>query len=230
MGCGAPRRPGGARNRRASLSVKHLLVTNDFPPKVGGIQSYLWELWRRLPPDEVTVLTTSYEGAEAWDREQPYRIERVHAKVLLPIPGVARRIDALADATDSPLVLLDPALPLGLVGSRLHHSYGVVLHGAEITVRYHRNYPVTVNHAQETEFAAVAAEAVAGVGRVSRDMPATLGGEDFAFMLNEVPGAMINIGNGESANLHHPAYDFNDEAIAWGCSYWCEIVRQRLPL
>ena len=103
-------------------------------------------------------------------------------------------------------------------------------YGAKGKLDYSRHYPVTVNHAQETELAAVAAEAVAGVGRVSRDMPATLGGEDFAFMLNEVPGAMINIGNGPGANLHHPAYDFNDEAIAWGCSYWCELVRQRLPL
>jgi hippurate hydrolase len=103
-------------------------------------------------------------------------------------------------------------------------------YGAKGKLDYSRHYPVTVNHAHETELAAVAAEAVAGVGRVSRDMPATLGGEDFAFMLNEVPGAMINIGNGPGANLHHPAYDFNDEAIAWGCSYWCELVRQRLPL
>ncbi|PPJ49097.1 amidohydrolase [Rhizobium sp. KAs_5_22] len=102
--------------------------------------------------------------------------------------------------------------------------------GAKGRLDYSRHYPVTVNHVQETQFAALAAEAVAGVGRVGRDMPPTLGGEDFAFMLNEVPGAMINIGNGASANLHHPAYDFNDEAIAWGCSYWCELVRQRLPL
>ena len=79
--------------------------------------------------------------------------------------------------------------------------------GAKGELDYSRHYPVTVNHIQETEFAAIAAEAVAGVGRVGRDMPPTLGGEDFAFMLNEVPGAMINIGNGESANLHHPAYD-----------------------
>jgi len=56
--------------------VRHLLVTNDFPPKVGGIQSYLWELWRRLPPDEVTVLTTPHEGAAAWDAEQPFRVVR----------------------------------------------------------------------------------------------------------------------------------------------------------
>jgi amidohydrolase len=103
-------------------------------------------------------------------------------------------------------------------------------YGAKGALKYSRDYPVTINHPQETEQAALAAEAVAGVGRVSRDMPATLGGEDFAFMLNEVPGAMINIGNGPGAGLHHPAYDFNDEAIAWGCSYWCELVRQRLPL
>ncbi len=102
--------------------------------------------------------------------------------------------------------------------------------GAKATLDYRRNYPVTVNHEHQTELAALAAEAVAGIGRVTRDMPATLGGEDFAFMLNEVPGAMINIGNGPSANLHHPRYDFNDDAIVWGCSYWTELVRQRLPV
>lgn len=102
--------------------------------------------------------------------------------------------------------------------------------GAKAKLDYQRNYPVTVNHERETELAALAAEAVAGAERVTRDMPVTLGGEDFAFLLNEVPGAMINIGNGASANLHHPKYDFNDDAIAWGCSYWTTLVRQRLPL
>jgi len=102
--------------------------------------------------------------------------------------------------------------------------------GAKATLDYQRNYPVTVNHEHETELAALAAEAVSGAERVTRDMPATLGGEDFAFMLNEVPGAMINIGNGPSANLHHPKYDFNDDVIAWGCSYWTTLVKQRLPV
>ncbi|MFQ0812742.1 amidohydrolase [Brucella anthropi] len=102
--------------------------------------------------------------------------------------------------------------------------------GAKATLDYQRSYPVTVNHARETELAAIAAEAVAGADRVTRDMPATLGGEDFAFMLNEVPGAMINIGNGPSANLHHPKYDFNDDVITWGCSYWTTLVRHRLPI
>jgi len=114
--------------------VKHLLVTNDFPPKFGGIQSYLWELWRRLPPDEATVLTTPYAGSAAWDAQQRFRVVRTREKVLLPTPWLARRIDALADEVGAPLVLLDPALPLGLLGPSLRHRYGVVLHGAEVTV------------------------------------------------------------------------------------------------
>ena len=114
--------------------MRHLLVTNDFPPKVGGIQSYLWELWRRLPADEVTVLTTSYPGAESWDRSQDFPIRRVPERVLLPTPSLRRRIDALADEIDAELVVLDPALPLGLLGEHLARPYVVVLHGAEITV------------------------------------------------------------------------------------------------
>ncbi|MDX2482511.1 MAG: M20 aminoacylase family protein [Pseudodonghicola sp.] len=96
-------------------------------------------------------------------------------------------------------------------------------------LEYSRNYPVTVNHEAETELAVQAARAVVGEENVFTDMPPTLGGEDFSFMLNEVPGAMINVGNGPSAQLHNPAYDFNDEVIGWGCSYWTELVRQRLP-
>jgi phosphatidylinositol alpha-1,6-mannosyltransferase len=114
--------------------MKHLLVTNDFPPKVGGIQSYLWELWRRLPASDVAVLTTPYRGAREWDASQPFRVVRTREPVLLPIPSLARRIDALADETRAQLVLLDPALPLALLGPHLRHRYGLVLHGAEVTV------------------------------------------------------------------------------------------------
>ncbi|SFJ11354.1 M20 aminoacylase family protein [Celeribacter neptunius] len=103
-------------------------------------------------------------------------------------------------------------------------------YGAKGTTDYIRHYPVTVNHEHETGLAATAAQEVAGVENVHLDMPQTLGGEDFSFMLNEVPGAMINVGNGPSAALHHPAYDFNDDIISWGCSYWTTLVRQRLPL
>ena len=114
--------------------MTHLLVTNDYPPKVGGIQVYLWELWRRLPPDEVVVLTSPYAGAAEWDAQQPYRIHRVPEPWLLPHPVMVRRIDALARQVDAELVVLDPAVPLGLVGPSLQRPYGVVVHGAEVTV------------------------------------------------------------------------------------------------
>ena len=119
----------------------HLLVTNDFPPKLGGIQSYLWELWRRLPASDVTVLTTAFAGAQEWDAAQPFRVERVREKVLLPTPAVIRRVDALAAETGASIVLLDPALPLGLIGPRLRTPYGIVVHGAEVTVP--RRLPAT---------------------------------------------------------------------------------------
>jgi phosphatidylinositol alpha-1,6-mannosyltransferase len=116
------------------VSRRHLLVTNDFPPKVGGIQSYLWELWRRLPPESFVVYTTPRRDAAAFDAAQPFRVIRSPEPVLLPYPWLARRIDRVADEIGADLVVLDPALPLGLVGPSLRHRYGVVLHGAEVTV------------------------------------------------------------------------------------------------
>jgi phosphatidylinositol alpha-1,6-mannosyltransferase len=112
-----------------------LLVTNDFPPKLGGIQSYLHELWRRLPPDETTVLTTPHAGAAAWDAQQPFRVVRARRKVLLPTAALTRDVDALAREIRADVVFLDPMLPLGLIGPRLRSvPYVVVAHGAEITV------------------------------------------------------------------------------------------------
>ncbi len=114
--------------------MKHLLVTNDFPPKIGGIQTYLWELWRRLPPEEVTVLTARQEGDAGFDRRQPFRVVRDRQPVLLPTPGLARRINDLVEEVGASVVVLDPALPLGLVGRWLRRPYVVVVHGAEIAV------------------------------------------------------------------------------------------------
>jgi phosphatidyl-myo-inositol dimannoside synthase len=114
--------------------MTHLLVTNDFPPKLGGIQSYLWELWRRLPPTSFTVLTTPHPDAAAWDADQPFRVVRTDEPVLLPTPGLRRRIDQLATEIGAGLVVLDPALPVGAIGPALSTPYGLVLHGAEVTV------------------------------------------------------------------------------------------------
>lgn len=112
-----------------------LLVTNDFPPKVGGIQSYLSELWQRLPSGETTVLTTAHGDAGRFDAGRDHRVERTGSLVLLPTPSVATRVDALARDVAADVVFLDPMLPLGLIGPRLRAApYVVVAHGAEITV------------------------------------------------------------------------------------------------
>jgi phosphatidylinositol alpha-1,6-mannosyltransferase len=114
--------------------VTHLLVTNDFPPKVGGIQTYLWELWRRLPPEETVVLTTGYPGAPAFDGAAPFPVHRTRQSYLVPTRRLARQVDRLADRVGADVVVLDPALPLGLLGPWLSRPYWVVLHGAEVTV------------------------------------------------------------------------------------------------
>ena len=114
--------------------MKHLLVTNDFPPKIGGIQSLLWEWWRRLPPESFAVLTSPYRGAAEFDAAQPFQVARVREPVLLPHPVMVRRVDAMARRVGAELVVLDPAIPLGLIGPSLALPYDVVLHGAEVAV------------------------------------------------------------------------------------------------
>jgi amidohydrolase len=103
------------------------------------------------------------------------------------------------------------------------------LHGAKVKLTYERGYPVTINHARETDFAVKVASEIAGADRVDADAPPIMGSEDFSFMLNERPGAMIFVGNGDTAGLHHPAYDFNDEAIPFGTSYWVRLVEKAMP-
>jgi hippurate hydrolase len=103
-------------------------------------------------------------------------------------------------------------------------------YGAEARLSYQRNYPVTVNSGAEADFAARVAAEVAGAAGVERDAPPLMGAEDFAFMLNARPGAMIFVGNGDTAKLHHPKYDFNDQVIPVGCSYWARLVETAMPV
>jgi metal-dependent amidase/aminoacylase/carboxypeptidase family protein len=88
---------------------------------------------------------------------------------------------------------------------------------------------VLVNHEKETDFAAAVASQIAGGDRVNLDLPPMMGAEDFSFMLNQKPGAFIWIGNGDSAGLHHPSYNFNDDVIPFGTSYWVKLVETALP-
>jgi hippurate hydrolase len=106
---------------------------------------------------------------------------------------------------------------------------GAAMFGARARIEYLRGYPVTRNHDTETGYAAAAAAEIAGAANVKTDISPSMGGEDFSFMLLERPGAMIFIGNGDTAGLHHPAYDFNDGAIAAGVSYWARLAESRMP-
>jgi amidohydrolase len=103
------------------------------------------------------------------------------------------------------------------------------LHGAKVTVKYRRGYPVLKNHAAQTDFAASVAKEIAGKDKVDTDMAPVMGAEDFSYMLNARPGAFIFVGNGDTAGLHHPAYNFNDDAIPVGTSYWVKLVETALP-
>ncbi len=106
---------------------------------------------------------------------------------------------------------------------------GVALQtGARITLNYDRGYPVVVNHPEETRLAAKIAGEVGGAANVATDMEPVMGAEDFAYMLEARPGAFIFMGNGDSAGLHHPAYNFNDDAIVYGSSYWVKLVETSL--
>ncbi|WP_297614894.1 M20 aminoacylase family protein [uncultured Roseicyclus sp.] len=102
-------------------------------------------------------------------------------------------------------------------------------YGCSAQITYDRGYPVTVNHEDNARLAAEVAEAVAGPGRVRWGRPPRMGAEDFSYMLQSRPGAFVHIGNGNTAKVHHPEYDFNDAAIPYGCSFLAELVERRMP-
>ncbi len=101
--------------------------------------------------------------------------------------------------------------------------------GASANVKYERGYPVMVNSEAETAFAVKVAEKVAGKACVIDDAPQIMGAEDFSYMLEERPGAYILVGNGDTPMCHHPEYNFDDEAIPAGCSYWATLVETAMP-
>ena len=117
-----------------------------------------------------------------------------------------------------------------LVEKRLHEVVEgtAKLYGAKAKLTYKRDYPVTRNHDKQTAFAAEIASSVVGKDHVDTAVSPVMGAEDFSFMLEARPGAFIFVGNGDSAGLHHPAYNFNDELIPFGTSYWVKLVETAL--
>ena len=103
------------------------------------------------------------------------------------------------------------------------------VNGAKVEIDYERGYPVTENHPEETAFAVGVAREIVGEDNVDDNAPPLMGGEDFSYMLNARPGAFMFVGQGDTAGLHHPEYDFNDDIIPIGCSYWVKLVETALP-
>jgi amidohydrolase len=156
------------------------------------------------PVKQVVVSVTSFETATKAHNVIP---QKVHLK------GTVRTLDAgVRDLAESRLKALAETVAAAF--------------GATASVDYRRGYPVMVNSDEQTAFAAEVAREVAGS---CAEAPLIMGGEDFAFMLNVRPGAYILVGNGDTAMVHHPQYNFDDEAIPAGCSWWAGIVERRLP-
>lgn len=156
------------------------------------------------PVDQVVVSVTSFETSSTAFNVIPQRVS---------LKGTVRTMSAemrdLAEARIS-------AICNGVAAT----------FGGTVAVNYMRNYPVMVNTPEQTDFAAEVAKSVSGS---CNEAPLVMGGEDFAFMLEERPGAYILVGNGDTAMVHHPEYNFNDEAIRGGCSWWAEVVERRMP-
>jgi hippurate hydrolase len=156
------------------------------------------------PTDQVVVSVTSFETSSKAFNVIPQRVQ---------IKGTVRTMSAEMRALAEERI---KAICAGVAAT----------YGGTADVTYHKGYPVMVNSEEQTAFAADVARAVSGD---CGDAPLVMGGEDFAYMLEERPGAYILVGNGDTAMVHHPEYNFNDDAIPAGCSWWAEIVERRMP-
>jgi hippurate hydrolase len=191
----------GAHAAMPHLSIDAVYIASQLVIALQGIAS------RNVDPLESAVVsTTMIRAGEAFNILPQEAMLRGTVRVFDPATHdlVERRIRAICDAT-------------------------AAMHEAKITLSYERNYPVTRNHDAQTAFATEIARQVVGADRVDSNLAPTMGAEDFSFMLEERPGCFIFIGNGDTAGLHHPDYDFDDASIPIGASYWAKLVETALP-
>ena len=191
----------GAHAARPHLGIDTVLVGAQI---INALQSIVS---RNVDPLEAAVVSICMFHAGSTDNVIPQTAQlRGTARSLIPEVQelLEKRVPAIAETTAK-------------------------LYGAKATVKYRRGYPVLKNHAVQADFAASVAAQIAGADKVDTSLAPVMGAEDFSFMLNARPGAFIFVGNGDSAGLHHPAYNFNDEVIPIGTSYWAKLVETALP-
>jgi hippurate hydrolase len=191
----------GGHAARPHLCVDTILVGCQMVNQIQSIVS------RNVDPVESAVVTVTVFQAGSADNVIPQTVQ---------LRGTARSLN------ESVRDLLEARLREVVEGTAR-------LYGAAAKLTYRRDYPVVRNHERQTAFAAAVAAQIAGADRVDTDVPPVMGAEDFSFMLNARPGAFIFVGNGPSAGLHHPRYDFNDEVIPFGTSYWVKLVETAMP-
>ena len=191
----------GAHAARPHLGVDTVLVGAQI---INALQSVVS---RNVDPLKSAVVSICMFRAGNTDNVIPQTVQ---------LRGTARSL--AAEVRD----LLEKRLPVVVEST-------AAAYGAKAKLTYKRGYPVLVNHEKQTEFAASVAGQIAGQDKVDTGLPPMMGAEDFSFMLNARPGAFIWMGNGTSAGLHHPSYNFNDEAIPFGTSYWVKLVETALP-
>ena len=190
----------GGHAARPHLSIDTILVGAQI---VNALQSIVA---RNVDPLEAAVVSICMFQAGHTDNVIPQ-----HAQ----LRGTARAL------TDEVRKTLQKRVPEVVEGTAR-------LYGAKAKITYTNGYPVLLNHQRQTDFAASVAREIAGSDKVDTDVAPVMGAEDFAFMLAERPGAFIFVGNGDSAGLHHPAYNFNDETIPVGTSYWVRLAETAL--
>ncbi|MFO0917874.1 MAG: M20 aminoacylase family protein [Planctomycetaceae bacterium] len=193
----------GAHAAMPHLGIDPIVVASEV---VSALQTLVSR--NANPLDELVVSVTQFHAGDTWNVIPPTAVLRGTVRTF------RKEVQDMAEA-----------------GMRRIVQHVCAAFGATGETRYERRYPATVNSSRETEWSATAAEEVVGRDRVHHDLPPCMGGEDFSFMLQEKPGSYVWIGNGPAENgrmLHNPRYDFNDEILPLGASYWARLVETLL--
>jgi amidohydrolase len=185
--------------------------------------------WPHLGVDPVLVGAQIVNGLQSIVARNVDPLEAAVISICVFQAGQADNVIPQTATLRGTVRTLSPAVR-ELVKKRVHEVVEgtAKLHGAKADLSYTAGYPVLVNDEGRAAFAASVAAEIAGKDKVDRNTPPLMGAEDFAYMLEERPGAFIYVGNGDSAMLHHPAYDFNDDAIPLGTSYWVRLAETAL--
>ena len=220
--------PGLAVGKFATRPGPLMASTDEFTIRIGGVGGHAAK--PHITVDPIVVGTAIVQTLQTIVSRTVDPIESAVVSVTKFHAGEAYNIIAETAEVAGTVRTLKPGVR-DLVEGRIATIVATIAgaHGATATLHYDRNYPVTRNHPAETAFAASIAAGVVGDGNVDAEAPPVMGGEDFSYMLEARPGAFIFVGNGDTAGLHNPAYDFNDDAIPVGCSYWVRLVETGMP-